>query len=808
MNRRELTKLAVAVTAVASVLAARAAHRPGHKGYIPPPPPPPLPPPPAITPTGVNLSGMEYAKSGLRYGAGSMVNLNFTVPRKAEVAWLAATGYTKSRLPFQWELLQPMLHDAVANAAARAAIGAPGAFHPGYEAYITGVLDAHAAAGIKCILDLHNYCRYQDFIYQADGSVIGLVASANPLLRPYTSDNTQVQVRIFALAAGATLKQANFNDFWTRAALKWKAHPGLGGYGLMNEPFNMPNPGETVESDGAYQDMTIWPAYAQAAINAIRAVDPLTPIYLGGNYWSSAMSLPTNNPGWPLAGSNIVYEVHMYLDAGSTGQYFDYDTEAAKPYSAGLSGSINLNTGVDRLKIAVDWAQQKGVKLALGETGMPIDDPRWQEMYQRLVNYAFQSGCEVYSWNGGSHWSFRNAALNHTPGWHQNKTLAPSALGPVKAAFGTVGAATLFDDGPAWAPAGAAVTVTTYVRGNLAAPLTLMVSSSNGGTFSKTLLTIPAGANGQDTYTFTPGANRVTTLNYAGAPAGTVLPPQRKVYSLTDPVAYAATSLPDAAMAIIAKYNACKWAMADGHTDFMGGRPALDGEVIRAVADSGYGSSAGNAMEMLNWTNRDGVMGSMSLPVMRVTNGLKSSDHTVYDTWGFWCRKSIPIPGVQANPRNRVPYRTDEPHFFIGAVSVPGTSNSGILFQASHSGDLHCSEMNLLNSQPQARWTDTSGKTILLTSPARLVANTPAVVSFTSMPGAQTLRVNRAVAATASESFSVGNYDQLLLGWGFQSYYPRDGFMGNIYSAITGNGAPSLSEMEVLERYLGSTVGI
>ena len=142
---------------------------------------------------GTNLSGMEWAKIGLRFGASSVPNLNFTVPRKADVAYLAANGYTKNRLPIQWELLQPMLHNTVANAAARAAIGNPGAFHAAYESYITGVLDAHAAAGITCIIDCHNYCRYQDFKFQADGSVIGLTVPSNPLIRPYTSDNSQVQ---------------------------------------------------------------------------------------------------------------------------------------------------------------------------------------------------------------------------------------------------------------------------------------------------------------------------------------------------------------------------------------------------------------------------------------------------------------------------------------------------------------------------------------------------------------------------------------------------------------------------------------
>ncbi|MBA3496925.1 MAG: hypothetical protein H0T86_07460, partial [Gemmatimonadales bacterium] len=53
---------------------------------------------------GTNLSGMEWAKPGLRYGQSTQPNLNFTVPRAADVAYLAANGYGKNRLPIQWEL--------------------------------------------------------------------------------------------------------------------------------------------------------------------------------------------------------------------------------------------------------------------------------------------------------------------------------------------------------------------------------------------------------------------------------------------------------------------------------------------------------------------------------------------------------------------------------------------------------------------------------------------------------------------------------------------------------------------------------
>jgi endoglucanase len=48
----------------------------------------------------------------------------------------------------------------------------------------------------------------------------------------------------------------------------------------------------------------------------------------------------------------------------------------------------------------------------------------------------------------------------------------------------------------------------------------------------------------------------------------------------------------------------------------------------------------------------------------------------------------------------------------------------------------------------------------------------------------------------------------MLIGWGYVDYYPRGGFMGNIYAVIAGKGAPTSSELAVLERYLGTTAGV
>jgi hypothetical protein len=203
-----------------------------------------------------------------------------------------------------------------------------------------------------------------------------------------------------------------------------------------------------------------------------------------------------------------------------------------------------------------------------------------------------------------------------------------------------------------------------------------------------------------------------------------------------------------------------------------------------------------------------GDAGTMQPPLMRTVNGKKSSDHTYWDTVGFWCKKSESIPGVQANPKNRVPFNVNDPHFAIAAVSVPGQWNNGTVFQASKAEDNYIADLGFSNSQPQAKWIDATGKTVQLVSPSQLPANVPAVLSMTCVPGAQRLRVNSTVVGSASATMGAGACTQMTLGWAFYGYWPRGSFGGNMYAVITGKGAPSASELAVMERYLGNTAGI
>jgi hypothetical protein len=264
-------------------------------------------------------------------------------------------------------------------------------------------------------------------------------------------------------------------------------------------------------------------------------------------------------------------------------------------------------------------------------------------------------------------------------------------------------------------------------------------------------------------------------------------------------------------MALLARFGACKWDMADGHTDYLQGQPALDGQALRAVADSGFGSSAGNTMEMLNWVNRDKAHSAhgapMGVPVMRSLGGQRASEHGP-DTWGLWCKKSVSVPGVQAQPRNRVPFDLEDAHFVVVALSVPLATSTGVVFQASRAEGRQCSEMALFRGQPQLRFVDAHGQTVQLRSPLRLAPHLPVVLTLSCTAGLQPLRVNAQVVARSAATFAPSVFSQLLIGWGFLSHAPVDGFTGHVFSVVAGPGAPSAAELAVIERQMGRSAGL
>lgn len=200
--------------------------------------------------------------------------------------------------------------------------------------------------GLKLLLDLHNYAAY-------DGRSLGT---------PELPDEA-------------------FADFWKRLASHYASETAIFAYGLMNEP---------VKAQGR------WPASAQAAVDAIRAVDTNHTISVCGEGWSGAHSWKKANKDLQLHDptSNLVYEAHQYFDRDNSGRYQQgYDDSGAHP-----------QLGVERLRPFAEWLREHNARGFLGEFGVPGDDPRWIEVLDHFLAALRTNQIGGTYWAAGPRW--------------------------------------------------------------------------------------------------------------------------------------------------------------------------------------------------------------------------------------------------------------------------------------------------------------------------------------------------------------------------------------------------------------------
>jgi endoglucanase len=171
-----------------------------------------------------------------------------------------------------------------------------------------------------------------------------------------------------------------FADFWRRFAGHFKDEPSIAGWPLVNEP---------------HHTQSLWPAAAQAAVDAIRTVDREHPILIPGDGWSGAADWRKYNEDlWindPV--NRIVYECHLYFDADRSGRY-------VKSY-AEENGSLNV--GVERLKAFRAWLNERNAVGFVGEFGVPPDEA-WLESLDVFVKHLHEIGMSGTYWAGGPWW--------------------------------------------------------------------------------------------------------------------------------------------------------------------------------------------------------------------------------------------------------------------------------------------------------------------------------------------------------------------------------------------------------------------
>jgi len=202
---------------------------------------------------------------------------------------IAGAGLGVVRLSFRWETIQPVLN---------------GALDATEVARIQSAVALADAAGLKVVLDLHNYAGY------------------------ITSTGT---LKI----GGGTLTSAHLADVWTKLSTVFKGDARVYAYELMNEPTGLAS-------------AATWEAASQAALTAIRANGDTSLILVPGYDFSAMSRWATNHPvGWITdSASNFRYNAHLYMSSSSIGGDAAYDipwaTEVSTQLFAGNVGNVPL----------------------------------------------------------------------------------------------------------------------------------------------------------------------------------------------------------------------------------------------------------------------------------------------------------------------------------------------------------------------------------------------------------------------------------------------------------------------------------
>jgi endoglucanase len=150
-----------------------------------------------------------------------------------------------------------------------------------YDKLMQGCL----ATGALCILDVHNYARW-------NGAIIGQGGPTN----------------------------AQFADLWSKLAAKYKNTKNVA-FGIMNEPHDL--------------QMTQWADSVQAAVTAIRKAGATSQmLLLPGTDFTSAGTFPTASGPYLLkvkdsdgSTNKLIFDVHRYLDTDNSGTHAECSTD-------------------------------------------------------------------------------------------------------------------------------------------------------------------------------------------------------------------------------------------------------------------------------------------------------------------------------------------------------------------------------------------------------------------------------------------------------------------------------------------------
>ncbi|PPJ61367.1 hypothetical protein CBER1_09462 [Cercospora berteroae] len=233
--------------------------------------------------TGVSYAGVNIA--GLDFGcdtSGNCQTSNVVDPGQDGIDqikhFINDDGLNTFRLPVGWQFL---VNNQVGGSLDATNFAT-------YDKLVQGCVDAGAEL---CIIDIHNYARW-------NGAIVGQGGPSN----------------------------TEFASLWSLLASKYKNNNKVV-FGIMNEPHDV--------------DIGKWATTVQAAVTAIRQAGATSnKILLPGNDWTYASSYISDGSAEALSAvknldgstTNLIFDVHQYLDPDGSGTHTSCVTDNADSF--------------------------------------------------------------------------------------------------------------------------------------------------------------------------------------------------------------------------------------------------------------------------------------------------------------------------------------------------------------------------------------------------------------------------------------------------------------------------------------------
>ncbi|PPU25164.1 glycoside hydrolase family 5 protein [Xanthomonas arboricola] len=309
--------------------------------------------------------------------------------------------------------------------AARFTRGQGLALNETYCSQVQDALDHIAARGKRAIVELHDYMRLPQRVavksgYRRDASGTLVDARGNRIDDPAAAavwadthplrnfgyqgyfDRRDGLLKLYEYRVigtpGCTLYNASgLPDLWARIVNRFRQHPAVFGWGVMNEPYQ----GDERAADGSVLSMAKhWQNTATACCKAIIDRDRDHFVFVCGNGYASARLWQKDSMGLfdiPDPYNRIVYEAHNYLDNKGAG-----GGNWVGP--GGRNEAIQPDTGITMVTPFIDALRDAGKRGYLGEHGYPAGNRSAEVATTRMLAHLQANNIPSTQWCFGPGW--------------------------------------------------------------------------------------------------------------------------------------------------------------------------------------------------------------------------------------------------------------------------------------------------------------------------------------------------------------------------------------------------------------------